>query len=353
MCVDELFKGKLNKEEKKIIERYVKLNGADQDQDICQTIVRNKLMEIYLDKEPKCDYLSYPIKLSRKCIDIEEGTVVEYCTFTGITLDVLIGLLYLLGKHKSACSTITTNFIENKDLCSYYRSIGIITNTKCEFLNFEIVWVYHKLYFSDQFADNFNKCLKDGKKRFIIVPLGIELRQGSHANYLIYDTKLNEIERFEPYGSQPPYNFDYNPTLLDNLLENQFKKIKKGIKYIRPKEYIPKIGFQYLDVYEATTKIADPKGFCALWTIWYTDGRITYADIPRDKLIKKMMKNIKLRQTPFKEVIRNYSYDIIKMRDDIFEKIGITINDWLNEKYTEQNVLDLVKEFKILIKKLI
>ncbi len=40
------------------------------------------------------------------------------------------------------------------------------------------------------------------------------------------------------------------------------------------------------------------------------------------------------------------------MRDDIFEKIGITINDWLNEKYTEQNVLDLVKEFKILIKQL-
>lgn len=353
MCTSELFKDKLNSKDKKIIEEYISLDKVKSNEDICPKLVEKKLYDIYKDDVAKCDYISYPVKINKKCIDIKEGTTVDYCTFTGITLDILIGLIYLLNKHKNSCSTITTNFMENKELCSYYRSIGILTNTKCEFFNFEIVWVYHKLYFSDNFIDNFNKCIDNKKSKFIIVPLGIELRQGSHANYLIYDIKLNEIERFEPYGSHPPYNFDYNPTLLDNLLENQFKKIKKDIKYIRPKDYLPKIGFQYFDIYESKSKIADPGGFCALWAIWYADRRITYEDVPRNKLIRKLIKNIKAKNLSFKDLIRDYSHDILKMRDNIFNKAGITINNWLNEQYTKNNIIDVVKEIQNLISKII
>ena len=127
-------------------------------------------------------------------------------------------------KYKYVCSVLTTNFIENKYLCNYYISLGINTNSRCEFLNFEIVWVYFKLYVSENFIENFTKCLKNKKNKFIIIPLGIELRQGAHANYLIYDLQKKEIERFEPHGYRSPYKFNYNPIMLDTILQKNSKK---------------------------------------------------------------------------------------------------------------------------------
>lgn len=69
--------------------------------------------------------------------------------------------------------------------------------------------------------------------------------------------------------------------------------------YITPESYMPKISFQYFDVVEnSTSKIGDPNGFCALWAIWYTDYRITYADVDRKKLIKQIFKYIKIKIYP-------------------------------------------------------
>jgi hypothetical protein len=67
-------------------------------------------------------------------------------------------------------------------------------NNRCEFLNFEIVWVQYKLHLIENFSDNVKKCINNSDKRFIIFPVGIELREGSHANYLIYDKTLNEYQ---------------------------------------------------------------------------------------------------------------------------------------------------------------
>ena len=85
------------------------------------------------------------------------------------------------------------------------------------------------------------------RPNYIIIPIGIEHYNGNHANYIIYDIKKNEVERFEPNGSHNPYKLNYNPILLDNLLEKKFKDINPKIKYIRPEEYLPKIGFKIFD----------------------------------------------------------------------------------------------------------
>ena len=125
--------------------------------------------------------------------------------------------------------------------------------------------------------------------------MGIELREGSHANYLIYDDKLKEIERFEPHGKDHPYKFNYNPSLLDSILTSRMKH-NFNIKYIKPDQYLPKIGFQVYDSAEIDCrKIGDPKGFCALWSIWYTDMRLSYPDIPRDILVNKITNTIKIK----------------------------------------------------------
>ena len=349
LCSKELYIDKLSDREFKIIQKYVKNNNK---KDICYDIILNKLKNIYQSNESLCNFTSYPIKQSHKCIEFKEADKVELCSFVGSTLDILIGLIYLLKTHDSACSTISTNFVKNKDICNYYRSIGIKTKTKCEFLNFEIVWVYQKLFFSENFIDNFKKCLGGKSIRFIIIPLGIEIKEGSHANYLIFDKKKFELERFEPYGSSSPYKFNYDSKLLDNVLTYKFNQIDSNIKYIAPDKFLPKIGFQYFDIFEAKTKkIGDPRGFCALWSIWYADMRMKYYDIERASLVKKSLKEIKMKNISFKNLIRNYSIQITDIRDELLKLANININEWINDQYTEEQYKKLINEITILLNK--
>lgn len=310
--------------------------------EITKKKIKNTLKDIKSGKITSRDR-SYPAKAIGCSIKAEEGTCVNFCTYTGSTLDVLIGLIYILTKHSNSCSTLSKNYANNADLCKFYRSMGIVMSSRCEFLNFEIVWVNYKLYIMDTFSDMFNRCIK--VKRFVVIPVGIELIQGSHANYLIYDKKLNEIERFEPHGSSKPPGLNYNPDLLDNILEKRFKELDDKIRYVRPREYLPKIGFQLMDARDTSSKkIGDPGGFCALWSLWYTDMRLTYPDMDRGKLVKYLLKDIRDNNTSFKNLIRNYSSRVTDLRDEILSKAGMDINNWLNDKYTEKQFEKVITE---------
>jgi hypothetical protein len=283
---------------------------------------------------------SYPIKKNAEDIRPVLGVPVNFCTYTGSTLDVLIGLVYLLQKHNNVCSTLSKNYADNNDLFKFYKSLGLVMSNRSEFLNFEIVWVHMKLYIMGNFYDVLKKCISS-HKRFIVIPVGIELKNGSHANYMIYDRDTHEIERFEPHGSTTPPGLNYNPDLLDDVLEKRFKLVDEKLIYIRPHAYLPKIGFQIIDATESSRKkIGDPGGFCALWSLWYTDMRLTYPHINRQKLVKKLMSNMISDNISFRNMIRNYSKYIISIRDNILKKADMDINNWLNDDYT-QDQLDI------------
>jgi len=341
-----------NEEDKKELEQYFNENINDNNnlQMICSKTIKNKILKILDDikdgKRLLCTDRTYPLQKNKMCINLNTDKDISMCTFTGSTLDVLIGLIYLLKKHKSTCSTLESDFAENKELCRFYRSLGIIMNTRCEFLNFEIVWVHQKLYLIEGFYDRVKKCI-DNNKRFIIIPVGIELRAGSHANYLIYDVKENIVERFEPHGATVPLGLNYNPNLLDEILENRFKAINTNITYMRPSEFLPKVGFQLMDVYETKRKkIGDPGGFCALWSVWYVDMRLTYSNIKNTDLVKMLIKTIKLQNISVKNMIRNYAKNIIDMRDIILKKANMDVNDWLNDQYVDSQVDKVLIELK-------
>jgi hypothetical protein len=186
----------------------------------------------------------------------------------------------------------------------------------------------------DDFSVLFNDCIKSSA-RFIIIPLGIEMKTGSHANYLIYDKTIKEIERFEPHGGTTPIGFNYNAHSLDETLSDYFSSIDTEIKYIKPEKYIPKIGFQILDSQEdKKARIGDPSGFCALWSMWYVDNRLTYHMYTREQLIKNLFRGIKSQNISYRNMIRNYSQNIINERDKFLQEIDIDINDWLNDNYT-------------------
>lgn len=326
-----------------------KINSANNQYEFekeCLQITNKKIKSSWkkIQKGELCvKDMSFPLKGNSCKITTDIGVTVSFCTYTGSTLDVLIGLMYILTKHKSACSTLNKNYANNTELCKFYKSLGIMMNNRCEFLNFEIVWIHFKLYIMDTFYDLFKKCLSKNTK-FIIIPVGIELKNGSHANYIIYDKELNEVERFEPHGSTTPPGLNYNPVLLDDILEKRFDSLNMGIKYIRPKDFLPKIGFQLMDASETSqNRIGDPGGFCALWSLWYTDMRLTYPSVKREKLVKYLMKNIKLNNMSFRNLIRNYSQNIIILRDELLSSAEMDVNDWLNDNYNETQLANLMK----------
>jgi ankyrin repeat protein len=292
-----------------------------------------------------CGMASYPLAPTKMCITLEEGETLHMCTFTGTTLDILIGLIYLLRTHRTACSTLSTDFYSNEDLQKFYKSIGIIMGSKSEFLNFEIIWAYQKLYLVENFYDKIMECKKNAE--FVIIPLGIEMSNGSHANYIIYDIKNKTVERFEPHGASSPNGLNYDPSILDELLESRFKTIDKEIVYYAPSDYEPKIGFQMLDIFEHNKKkIGDPGGFCALWAIWYVDMRLRYKNLNCKELTKILTNAISNQNISVRNMIRNYAKKIIEIRDKILGSAGLDINDWLNDTYTSKQITQIIQEIQ-------
>tara|TARA_Y100000590_G_scaffold465990_1_gene639918 strand:+ start:5178 stop:7385 length:2208 start_codon:yes stop_codon:yes gene_type:complete len=270
------------------------------------------------------------------------------CFYTGSTLDIIFGLIFL-SKFPNVNFILSYPLSENSKLNEYYKKIGNYNSTKFEFNNIEILWSYHKLILIENFdsllLDTINK-----NRRFIVIPLGIELAEGSHANIIIIDKENKTIERFEPNGLNEPRNFPYNKNLLDNLLKSKFQQLLDKFKYIEPKDYLPTIGFQMLEIIneDKCKMIGDPNGYCAVWCIFYTKYRLENPDVKQSKLVYKIINNIKLQNKSFKSVIRNFSKNISSLRDNFLKKYNMDINDWMNSNYNpeilknvEQDLMDM------------
>jgi ankyrin repeat protein len=312
----------------------------------CKKNIKEHILEILESTNTNiCLKKSYPIKSDYICLDINKEQKQKICSFTGSTLDILIGLIYLLKKHKNVCSIIDKKINKSSELCNFYKKLGIMSNSRCEFFNYEIVWAYNNLFITEAFKSKFLNCVNNKDKKYIIVPLGIETENGNHANYLIYDIEKQELERFEPHGSSSPISLDYETEELDKLLKYNIQNINKNIKYISPKDFLPKVGLQTFDIKEYNRKrIGDPAGFCALWSIWYVDMRITYDNLDRKTLINAIIKEFKSNNISFKNTIRNYSKNITEIRDKILEKANIDINDWLYNQPDDMQMKIIIGE---------
>jgi ankyrin repeat protein len=273
---------------------------------------------------------SMPFDKSKYCINITEPEKVIMTSFTGISLDVLSACLFL-----KAPTLLTKDFISNRDIEDYYTSLGFIKNTRTEFLNFEIMWIYNQLFFPTHMKTTLNR-FQASKHRFLVMPLGIELSHGAHANILIYDKDNNSIERFEPNGSNPPYQFNYYPEVLDTKLQEYFQ----GITYIPPQNFLPKIGFQSLEEHDTEKRIGDPGGFCVAWCFWYAFQRIQHPDLEPAKLVKKLIYDIRIKNIKFKTLIRSFAEDLTKVRQNILQNIDI--NDWINNTVTDNDIKNVI-----------
>jgi ankyrin repeat protein len=296
--------------------------------------------------------ISVPYKKVGYCLSLDNNPMTDFITYTGTSLDILSGLLYI-KQFENVFTTLNKKFIINEDLSEYYKVLGIIKEIKGEYMNFEITWLYQKIFFPTN-MDTIIQNFKDSKKRFFIIPLGILQDNNSqdtsaHANILLYDSVLNEIERFEPSGSEYPLEFNYNPDLLDYYLENYFAEKFKDVKFFKPRSYEMNIGFQTMEIVDINKKIGDPGGFCAAWSLWWVYQRIKNENIERKKLFLQLVKNIRRNNLSFKNVIRSFSKLIIDIRDSLLKKVSLDINKWLNDDFD----YDTFDRFNSIIEKIV
>ena len=289
---------------------------------------------------------SCPEKKKSYCNDDITTNDIKFSSYVGIGLDIVCGLLYLKNKYPKVSTTLTSDFIENNNLEEYYKKNGIQKGLS-DFLNYEIIWSFHKLFIPLNIKTTIDSFKNDATKEYLIFPVGIELSNGAHANILLYQKSTNTMERFEPYGKDFPPGFNYIPGNLDlnikNLFNNYFNSDDNKFIYISPSEYSTKIGLQLLDSieYSKEKNIGDPGGFCAAWSLWYAEMRINNSDIERQDLINRLINSIRLKRVSFRSVIRNFTKNITDLRDKLLTSANIDINKWLNDNYT-QNEYDII-----------
>lgn len=297
--------------------------------------------------------MSMPTKKNKKNIDIVEEKLVQFSTFTGSLLDMIVGFKYLVKKYSHTGTLLHSQQENNQDLDKYNKSLGIQENSHQHIIHFEIRWIYQRIFFPPSFDTIITTIINSKKYKYIIIPIGIILSNGNHSNSLFYDIDNFVMERFEPHGSGYPSQFNYNPDLLDEILYKKFSNIISTIykrpvklKYYQPKNYLPKIGFQTFENTEININknIGDPNGFCTLWTIWYLDYRLKYVDKNPESIVKKLIKQIKINNYSFRTIIRNYSKNITDLRDFYLDKIGRNVNDYINNRLGPKELKTLLIE---------
>ena len=282
-------------------------------------------------------------------LKLDNGIFVDTCYYTGFPIDILFGLLVIKQNFPEIGLVIDYPLTINKKLESYYKTIGINYMYKLEFCNIEIIWSYQKIFYPSYFDSIFLDKIKNHK--YIVIPIGIEMATGAHANIIFIDTKNKTIERFEPNGGNIPIGFNYNPKLLDTILQGKFKDYLEDYTYYPPYKFIPIIGFQMLENLETnyTKRIGDPNGFCGIWCTWWIYQRMVNINININTIAYELIKYIKYDNLKFKNVVRNFSDKVTKLRDNYLSKYKLNINDWVVNNYTEDDINNLEKDiFKLL-----
>ena len=310
----------------------------------CQKLIQNSILK---------DKISVPSKATKHLIQILPDPIVDFPTFTGSLLDMIVGFKYLSKKYPFATSLFHPNQSNSIELEKYNQSLNIRENPHQHIIHFEIRWIYQRIFFPPSFESIIQGIINSNKYRLIIISIGIILSNGNHSNSLLYDISSSQMERFEPHGSDYPNQFNYNPDLLDEILYKKMTNVLSNIynkqitiKYLRPKNYLPKIGFQTLENAEINMNknIGDPNGFCTLWTIWYLDYRIKYINKKPYNVAKNLIKEIKINNFSFRDIIRNYSQKITNLRDEYLSKINRNVNAYLNNKLEPEEIKNLLIE---------
>lgn len=238
--------------------------------------------------------------------------------WNGYGFDILFGMLYLLKKYSNLCIPINnpTNRLRSLTLSMVCKPEIIEAKNKKDYmLRFPET--------SEKLVHLIKQCSK--KYRFISIPVYIifdDCSKSGHMNVLLFDTKMGEIERFEPYGHKGYTKKEQKPfTWFDEYFSEWLKTNGLKYKYVSTKN-CPNIGPQELEelqiedsVSTAKEKDTDPGGFCGVWGILFIDYRLQYPEKSTRDVLKIIMKQIKMNKRSIRTWIRDYSVYITQQRE--------------------------------------
>ena len=242
---------------------------------------------------------------------------------------ILIAMNYVLSRHTNSCF-VSGNINTPRKRINYekFNIMYISSHSFREFENMQIVYrkddknkarirrnrknlEYMMVPRSLNLRQRIEMC-KRNNKRFVVglIYLNNKIKNRAHENSYIYDIQKEELEIFEPNGSR------INDLVTVFGLKNFYKEflnyfVEMGIpirKFYKPMDYCPAQGPQQFDYY--TTKLIKnaPGGYCAIWSVYYLDARLSNPNVPRDLLITFMVNKFRDESAVF---INSYSSYIL------------------------------------------
>ena len=132
------------------------------------------------------------------------------------------------------------------------------------------------------------------KRRMLVVPFNVD--DDRHANIIIFNPFRNEVERFEPHGSETHIH-GFNNTKINKDLDTFVKKLEIGLKFIPSHKTCP-IGYKAYQQFDTAERkksnaysvpIIDPGGYCCAWSFFYADLRLKYPRLSGAEILQKSM----------------------------------------------------------------
>lgn len=152
-------------------------------------------------------------------------------------------------------------------------------------------------------------CIKESK--FIIINISLLYELSIHANILIYNPNINEVEIFDG---------DYNikksgvPNSIFKLFIHKF--FNKTINYIPQNQYITH-SFQKKQEQEIKNNIV--QGHCVSWVIWYVEQRLKYPYLNAKQAFNKINQKLNNKKSLSKMIVSYVKY-VRKQHKFILEK---------------------------------
>ncbi len=251
----------------------------------------------------------------------------------------VFGILYLMSKHKSDCailSPIDHKLINMKESKNNPYNLDNLFGILINGINIFFDEKTKKYYIIQTVTKKDLKQCDNPKIRYVIILFRFQQYGGkntfAHFNVLIYDKKKNTVERFDPFIGHVFYT-DLDRFIDNKLMPDILKKILPKAKYLSSVEF--PVGVQQIQMMTQPKKAKkEPKGYCAAWSLFYADLRLTYPDIPREKLIRTFLKHsfdedVIDNLTGF---IKGYSQFVLKHKEEIQKKIPKKIIQTLKSK---------------------
>ena len=253
-------------------------------------LLKNKNASVKSLSNRKKSGRTEPISMKLQNMTLLTQKPVKKTQFAGNAQIIYKCIKYLGEKHKDKVCIIK-NQVKNSELIRRKKEFAFVWN------EVEKKLVVPKTVFKE---------IENCEKRFVVCHLTLKTKRARHANILIFDKVNKTVERFDPHGEY----MALKSKNLDEVLTELFRRNLENFKYITPLDFCPNIAFQRKE--NKLDKLKnDPGGFCAAWAIWYADMRLTYPDIPIDKLVDIAIDKIEKKHKSFKNFIRNYSQFLI------------------------------------------